>query len=89
MRIKKKPLKKEPKAQLKTKSQNNPKQLASLEKEIDQLHGEIKACDQKLADPALYQDSNQDQILKLNEQKQNLQSSLKAKEEKWLKWSED
>ncbi|GAA5315923.1 MAG: ATP-binding cassette domain-containing protein [Candidatus Pelagadaptatus aseana] len=64
-------------------------QLNKLEKKIDQLQSQLDEIEQQLADSALYQDDNKDQLQSLLQRQGELSNQLQTEEEVWMEVSEE
>ena len=60
------------------------RQIKKIEQLMDQLHGEQKALDAALADPASYEDANKAQLKEWLLQKSEMDRQLAKLEEEWL-----
>ncbi|MBW8189985.1 ATP-binding cassette domain-containing protein [Neiella marina] len=54
------------------------------EKAMDKLSGQVDELEQRLADPAIYEDSNKQELAKLIQQRADVQRKLDDHEESWL-----
>ena len=64
------------------------REVRTLEKAIDKLSAELATLEEKLADPALYEDGRRDELTDLLRQQGYCQAELSQAEESWLTKSE-
>jgi ATP-binding cassette subfamily F protein 3 len=56
---------------------------------MDELNQQLQEIDAKLADPALYQDDNSDEMTRLMQDKAYLAKDVGVLEEQWMEASEE
>jgi ATP-binding cassette subfamily F protein 3 len=63
--------------------------VTRLERKMDELNQQLQEIDEKLANPALYQDDNTDEMTRLMQDKAYLAKDVAELEEQWMEVSEE
>jgi ATP-binding cassette subfamily F protein 3 len=64
-------------------------QLKKLEQDLEKLHAQEAALNEKLADSSLYEASEKEKLIKLTEQHSSIKQALDEAEEAWMALSEE
>lgn len=82
-----KPVSNNQKTKTKPISKEDKKAILQIEREITELEKKLKKVEETLSDPAIYEPSQKEKMLKLSQEKKSLNTAIKEKEQEWLSLS--